>query len=70
MMVQVFDQTGFGQWVRIVTALVELVGAGALFVPRLTALAALWLGVTMFCAFLAISSFCTQIRAAPSFCWF
>jgi len=53
MMVQVFDQIGFGQWFRIVTALVELVGALALFVPGLTALAALWLGATMVGAFLA-----------------
>jgi uncharacterized membrane protein YphA (DoxX/SURF4 family) len=53
MMVQVFDQIGFGQWFRIVTALVEIAGAIALFIPGLSALAALWLGTTMVCAILA-----------------
>lgn len=53
MMVQVFEQIGCGQWFRIATGLVELIGAIALLVPGLTALAALWLGTTMFCAFLA-----------------
>ena len=53
MMIQVFDQIGLGQGFRIVTALVELGGAIALFVPGLTALAALWLGVTMVWAIVA-----------------
>jgi len=53
MMVQVFHQIGFGQWFRIVTALVELAGALALFVPGLTAVAALWLGATMVGAVMA-----------------
>ena len=47
MMVQVFDQIGIGQWFRYVTALVEIGCGLALFVPALTAIAALLLGVTM-----------------------
>jgi putative oxidoreductase len=53
MMVEVFDQIGMGQWLRYVTALVEIAGAIALFVPALTAFAALGLAVTMFFAVLA-----------------
>jgi len=53
MMVQVFDQIGLGQGFRYVTAAVEICGAIALFIPVLTGLAALGLGVTMFFALLA-----------------
>lgn len=53
MMVEVFNQIGFGQWFRIVTALVELTGVLALFIPGFTAIAALWLAATMAGAFLA-----------------
>jgi uncharacterized membrane protein YphA (DoxX/SURF4 family) len=53
MMIQVFDQIGFGQWFRIFTAIVEIAGALGLFIPGLTAIAALWLGMTMVGAFLA-----------------
>src|SRR2546426_8844203 len=35
MMVQIFDQIGMGQWFRIVTGLVEVIGAVALVVPGL-----------------------------------
>ena len=53
MEIQIFDQIGLGQWFRFVTALVEIVGAVALLVPGFAALGALWLGATMFFAFLA-----------------
>lgn len=53
MMVEVFDQIGMGQWFRYVTAIIEIAGAIALFIPALTALAALGLGATMFGAVLA-----------------
>jgi hypothetical protein len=33
MMVESFDRIGLGQWFRIVTGLVEIVGAVALLVP-------------------------------------
>jgi len=52
MMVQIFDQIGFGQWFRIVTGLVEIVGALALLLPGWTALGALCLAATMFFAVL------------------
>lgn len=52
MMVQIFDQIGMGQWLRIVTGLVEVVGAVALLVPGYATLGAAGLGVTMFFAVL------------------
>lgn len=52
MMVQIFDQIGMGQWFRIVTGLVEVIGAVALVVPGFAALGAAWLGATMFVAVL------------------
>lgn len=53
MMVQIFDQIGLGQGFRIVSGLVEVVGAVALLVPGLAAIAAIWLGITMVGAVLA-----------------
>ena len=50
MMVQLFDAIGIGQWFRIVTGLVEVVGAIGLLVPGFSGPAALWLGFTMLCA--------------------
>src|SRR2546421_1235771 len=52
MMVQIFDQIGMGQWFRIVTGVVEVVGAVALLIPGFAALGAAWLGATMFFAVL------------------
>jgi uncharacterized membrane protein YphA (DoxX/SURF4 family) len=49
-MVQVFDQIGIGQWFRIVTGVVEIVGAIALVYPGLAVFGALWVGFTMICA--------------------
>lgn len=46
-MVESFDQIGLGQGFRIVTALVEIVGAIALLAPGTTVLGALWLSATM-----------------------
>src|SRR5258706_14444925 len=46
-LVQPFDQIGAGQWVRIVTGLVEVAGAVALLVPGFAALGAAWLRATM-----------------------
>ncbi len=51
-MIQIFDQIGFGQWFRIVTGLVEVAGAVALLVPGFAAFGAAWLGATMFFAVL------------------
>ncbi len=51
-LVQLFDQIGAGQWLRIVTGLVEVAGAVALLVPGFAALGAAWLGATMFFAVL------------------
>ena len=49
-MVQIFDQIGMGQWFRIVTGLVEIVGAVGLLMPGFAGPAALWLGFEMLCA--------------------
>jgi len=46
-MVQLFDQIGIGQWFRIVTGVVEIIGAVALLYPGLASIGALWLGGTM-----------------------
>src|SRR3979411_2876263 len=46
-MVDLFEQIGLGQWVRVVTGGVEVAGAIALRVPSLASLGALWLGGTM-----------------------
>src|SRR5258706_7436681 len=51
-LVHLFDQIGAGQWLRIVTGLVEVAGAVALLVPGFAALGAAWLGATMFFAVL------------------
>jgi hypothetical protein len=48
--VQSFAQIGLGQWFRIVTSLVQIVGAFALVYPGLAAIGGLWLGFNMFCA--------------------
>lgn len=53
MMVQIFDQIGFGQWFRIVTGVVEILGAVALLTPRYAVLGAIWLGITMVFAIFA-----------------
>ncbi len=47
MMVESFDQIGFGQEFRIVTGLVEIAGGLLLITPRLAALGGLLLAVTM-----------------------
>jgi putative oxidoreductase len=47
-MVQLFSKIGIGQWLRIVTGLVEISGAFALVYPRLASLGGLWLASTMF----------------------
>lgn len=47
MMVEIFDQIGVGQWFRIVTGTVELVGGIALLIPRLAAFGGLLLATTM-----------------------
>lgn len=51
-MVQLFAQIGIGQWFRIVTGIVEMVGAVTLLHPRTAPLGGLWLGGTMFFAVL------------------
>ena len=50
MMVALFDTIGLGQWFRIATALVEILGAVALLTPNYAAFGAAWLGATMFFA--------------------
>ena len=51
-MVQLFTQIGLGQWFRVATGVVEIIGAVALVYPRLASIGALWLGGTMFFAVL------------------
>jgi len=51
-MVQLFAQIGLGQWFRVATGIVEIIGAFALVYPRLASVGGLWLGGTMFFAVL------------------
>lgn len=46
-MVHLFGQIGLGQWFRIVTGVVEIIGAFALMYPGLASIGGLWLGGTM-----------------------
>ena len=46
--VQSFAQIGLGQWFRIVTGMVQIVGAFALVYPGLASIGSLWLGFNMF----------------------
>ena len=64
-MVQLFSQIGIGQWFRIVTGIVEIVGAIALVYPRLAPLGGLWLAATMFVATL-IHLFVLHTSPAPA----
>jgi len=48
LLIQVFDAIGLGQWFRIFTALVEIVGVIGLVTPGLAAFGALCLCATMF----------------------
>jgi len=52
-MLETFEQIGFGQWFRLLTAAVEIVGAVALLTPRLAAFGGAWLAATMVFAVLA-----------------
>ncbi len=46
-MVEMYDQIGFGQWLRYLTGILELAGAVGLLVPRLCGLAAAGLAAVM-----------------------
>ncbi|ARN82792.1 DoxX family protein [Methylocystis bryophila] len=50
MMVESFDHIGIGQWFRLVTGLIEVVGAIGLFFTATAAFSGLLLAVTMFFA--------------------
>jgi len=54
-MVQPFDQLGLGQWFRIVTGIVEVIGGIAVLVPAAAFLGGLLLSATMVGALLAHS---------------
>ncbi len=54
-MVQAFDQIGIGQWFRIVTGIVEVIGGIAVLIPATTFLGGLLLSATMIGALLAHS---------------
>ena len=47
MMVGIFDQIGFGQWFRIFTGAVEVIGGIAILVPATVAFGAVLLAATM-----------------------
>ena len=64
-MVQLFGQIGIGQWFRVVTGTVEIVGAIALVYPRLTPIGGLWLGFTMFVGVM-IHLFVLHTNPAPA----
>ena len=50
MMVDTFTHVGLGQWLRYVTAGIELAGAAALLTPGFAAVGGLLLAATMVCA--------------------
>ena len=64
-MTRVFDQIGLGQWLRIVTSVLEIVGALALLYPGTAALGGLWLGFAMLCA-MVICVFVLHSSPAPA----
>lgn len=45
--VKLFQQIGFGQWLRLLTASIEIIGAVLLLVPRTTSVAIALLACTM-----------------------
>ena len=47
MMIMTFDQIGFGQWLRYLTGLIEVLGVTLLWMPRKRVIGALLLGGTM-----------------------
>jgi len=47
MMIMTFDQIGFGQWLRYLTGLIEVLGVALLWMPRKQVIGALLLGGTM-----------------------
>ncbi|MGG7518740.1 DoxX family protein [Allorhizobium undicola] len=63
MMVENFAQIGLGQFFRYITAGVEIIGAVALLLPRLTALGGLWLSATMLGATIA---HLTRLHTSPA----
>lgn len=50
MMVEVFDHVGIGQWFRVVTGLIEVIGAVALLVPATAAVSGAFLALMMLVA--------------------
>ena len=54
-MVQPFDQLGIGQWFRILTGIVEVIGGVAVLIPATAFLGGLLLSATMMGALLAHS---------------
>ena len=47
MMIMTFDQIGFGQWLRYLTGLIEVLGVTLLWMPRKQVIGAALLGGTM-----------------------
>ena len=60
-MIQSFDQIGIGQWFRIVTGVVEIVGAIALVYPGWAAIGGL--GFTMVCV---VATLVFVLRSSPA----
>ncbi len=52
-MVQMFGALGFGQWLRYLTAVLEIGGAALLLVPALASIGAIMLAIVMVGAILA-----------------
>jgi len=50
MMVAIYEHIGLGQWFRILTGMIEVSSAIALFIPSLSGLAGFVLAITMCCA--------------------
>jgi putative oxidoreductase len=64
-MVQLFTQIGIGQWFRLVTGTVEVLGGVALLTPGAAFLGGVWLGFTMLCA-VATHVFILHTNPAPA----
>jgi uncharacterized membrane protein YphA (DoxX/SURF4 family) len=63
-MVDLFEHIGLGQWFRVATGVVEIIGAVALVFPGLASIGALWLGFTMVCA-VATHVFVLHTQSGP-----
>ena len=68
LMIQIFDQIGVGQWLRIVTGMVWIVGAFALVYPGMTAIGFFGWGSPWSVPWPSVSLPCIPARHPPPCC--